>query len=451
MARFATIAARTTKDVVQAKALQRLRGDDEAVVADALRPTAVRMVEVLGEMKGVATKFGQFLTMADQDTFPEEAKKILNRLLHQTPQRMDPEKARAVFIQELGEPPETVFARWEPEPFASASMGQVHAATMHDGREVVVKLQFPGVGDAIEHDIRNAGVMFKGMSLAGGILDTREYFEEVAETLRRELDYREEIVQLKAYQEALRPWPTLVVPGVVESLSTARVLVLDRLHGPTLLEFAEDPDSPADARFRVASQVVAAIWGPFLRQGLIHADPHPGNYIVLPDGRLGVLDFGATKQLSHKFTAAYWQVVTASMRLEKVDYIGIFDRIDFTFPADLDATRAWMDALVLIVERPLRNDFYDWGACQLAVDCRKHMTKSALLAVQVRGPVESLMFYRAAVGAAGDFRMRRAAGNFREVLREVLETARANMDERLVAAFEGHDADLRLDTGDVST
>lgn len=444
MAKFATIAARTTKDVVQAKAIQKIRGDDDTVVAEALKPTAARMVEVLGEMKGVATKLGQFITLADQETFPEEAKKILNRLLHQTPQRMDADTARAVFVEGLGKQPEDVFSHWEPEPFASASMGQVHAATMPDGRDVVVKLQFPGVGDAIEHDIRNAGMMFKGMSLAGGLLDTREYFEEVAQTLRRELDYREEIAQLHAYREALKPWPDLVVPDVIEALSTERVLVLDRLRGPTMLEFAEDPERSAEARLKVANQVVAAIWGPFLRQGLIHADPHPGNYIVLPDGRLGVLDFGATKQLSLNFTAAYWQVVTGSMRLEKVDYIKIFDRIGFTFPADLDATRTWLDELVLIVERPLRNDFYDWGACMLTPDCRKHMTTSPVLAMQVRGPVESLMFYRAAVGAAGDLRMLRAAGNFRELVRGIMVTARETMDPALVAKIEEVGAEVSM-------
>ncbi len=444
MARFATIAARTTKDVVQAKAMQKLAGHDEGQVASALKPTASRMVEVLGEMKGAATKLGQFIALADQDTFPDEAKKVLNRLLHQTPQRMSPEDARAVVVRELGQEPEALFSAWEDEPFASASMGQVHRATLPDGREVVVKLQFPGVDAAIEHDIRNAGIMFKGMSLAGGILDTREYFDEVAATLRRELDYTEEIAQLKAYRDALAPWPDLVVPGVVEALCTSRLLVLDRLDGPTMLEFAEDPETPPEARFRVAAQLVAAIWGPFLRQGLIHADPHPGNYIVLPDGRLGVLDFGATKQLTPDFAVAYWEIVTASVRGERADYLGIFDRIDFSFPDDRAATRVWLDELVTIVERPLRQDFYDWATCQITPDCRKQVSTAPVLALQVRGPVESLMFYRAAVGAAGDFRMLKAAGNFREVLRGVLETAQTHMAPEVADALAAQGADVRF-------
>ena len=196
-----------------------------------------------------------------------------------------------------------------------------------------------------------------------------------------------------------------------------------------MVEFAEDPTASVEARFRVASQLVAAIWGPFLRGGLIHADPHPGNYIVLPDGRLGVLDFGATKQLSADFTVAYWEIVTASLRRERADYVGIFERIGFELPEDRDATREWLHGIVDIIERPLRNDFYDWGACQITPDCRRHVTSNLRLAVQVRGPVQSLMFYRAAVGAAGDFRMLRAAGDFSAVLRGVLKCAEGHLSE----------------------
>ncbi|HAN30226.1 MAG TPA: hypothetical protein DCQ06_01390 [Myxococcales bacterium] len=436
LAKFAGVAARTTRDVVQAKARQKLGGQDEAAIAMSLKPTAMRLVEVLGEMKGAATKLGQFVTLADQDTFPEEAKKVLNRLLHQTPHRMPAEQAAALVRQELGNSPDELFARWEPEPFASASMGQVHGATLRDGQDVVVKLQYPGVDSAIESDIRNAAVMFRGLSLAGGVLDTRAYFDEVAATLRRELDYREEVKQLLAYKAALEPWPELVVPEPVNHLCTSKVLVMQRLRGPTLLEFAEDPASIADDRYRVAGQLVAAIWGPFLRQGLIHADPHPGNYVVLQDGRLGVLDFGATKRLPTDFVVAYWEIVTASLRLERADYVGIFDRIGFELPEDRVATRQWLEGVVDIIERPLRNRFYDWGTCEITVDCRRHVASALRLAVQIRGPVHSLMFYRAAVGAAGDFRMLRAAGDFAAALTSVLQVARETMDPAVAERIE---------------
>lgn len=423
MARFAVVAARTTGDLVAARAVQKLQGSDDSRLGESLKPTAARMVEVLGEMKGAATKLGQFISLVDQDTFPEEARRVLSRLLNQTPQRMDPAAARQVIEAELGAPPETLFAEFNMEPFAAASMGQVHDATLHDGRKVVLKVQFPGVDKAIESDMRNAAAMAKGLSLAGGVFDARAYFDEIAGTLRRELDYREEARQLAAYADALTPWPDLVVPGVHHELSTGKVLCLDRLFGPTLLEFAEHPANDAAARFKVASQLVAAIWGPFLTVGLIHADPHPGNYIVLQDGRLGVLDFGATKQLSTPFCLAYWQFVTATLRLEEQDVYDTLSPVNFTFGDDVARTKVWLNRLRDIVERPVRNDAYDWAACRLAIDCRSHYLSEANTAIRVRGPAESLMFYRAAAGAGGDFRLLRAKGNFRVVLHELLQTA----------------------------
>ncbi len=442
MAKFAVVTARTTGDLVAARAVQKLQGGDDGRLGEALKPTAARMVEVLGEMKGAATKLGQFISLVDQDTFPEEARKVLNRLLSQTPERMDPEKARQVIIAELGAPPEELFSTFDVEPFAAASMGQVHAATLADGREVVLKVQFPGVDKAIESDMRNAAVMARGLSLAGGVFDGREYFEEIAATLRRELDYREEARQLEAYGEAMKPWPELTVPQVHHELCTGKVLCLERLHGPTLLEFAEDASRGAEARLRIASQLVAAIWGPFLTHGLIHADPHPGNYIVMGDGRLGVLDFGATKQLSLPFTLAYWQFVTSALRLEEQDVYDTLKPVGFSFGDDIERTRVWVNGLRDIIERPVRHESYDWGACRLAIDCRSHYLAEAGTAIRVRGPAESLMFYRAAAGAGGDFRMLRAKGNFRQVLYDLLKTAWEATTDELKSALEAADVSV---------
>jgi len=438
MARLATVTAKTARDVVAVRARQKISGVDEHAVADALKPTAARMVEVLGEMKGAATKLGQFISLADQETFPEEARKVLHKLLNQTPERMTAEQARAVFFGEFGQDPRDVFAQWDDEPLASASMGQVHAATLQNGREVVVKLQFPGVDRAIDSDVRNAVAMARGLAFGGGVLDVKRYVDEIAETLRRELDYREEVKQLRAYKTALEPWPDLVVPEPIDEWSSHRVVTLERLFGPTMLQAAEDPAYTDEQRYRIASQLVAAIWGPFLRCQLIHADPHPGNYIVLEDGRLGVLDFGATKNLTTPFTVAYWRIVTAAMRLEDISIYDVLATVDFELgpPENADKTRKWLQELALVVERPIRNEFYDWGACQLAIDCRKHYMRDPTTAVRVRGPVESLMFYRAAVGASGDFRMLRAKGNFRDVLRGVVKTAWETMDPELRKAAD---------------
>ncbi len=425
MARLAGLAARTGRDLAKARAKQVLTQGDALQVGDALRPTAERMVEVLGGMKGAATKMGQFISLVDQEVFPAEARQALQRLLSQAPQRLSPAQAIEVITQELGAPPAELFAQFDAEPFAAASMGQVHGATLRDGRDVVVKVQFPGVDKAIEADLRNAGAMTAALSLAGGMFDARRYYDEIAMTLRRELDYREEAKQLAAFRDVAAPWPELALPEHVPELSSGRVITLTRLRGPTLLEFANDPEADADARFRVAKQLVISSWGPFLATGLIHADPHPGNYIVCDDGRLGVLDFGATRQLEPHFVALYWRILTAGMAHSHLPLRDVLADAGFELRADPLQTEQWLQALSAIVEEPVRAQHYDFGACQIAVNVRKLSQQYPSVTLQSRPPDNSLMFYRALVGIAGDLRLLRAAGDFRTVTAELLERARA--------------------------
>lgn len=423
MAKLAGVAARTTADLVGARARQALSGE-ELDVGAALRPTAERMVEVLGELKGAATKVGQFISLVDQDTFPPEAREVLTKLLSQTPPKLDPPAVQALVRAELGDDPEAIFAAFDLVPFAAASMGQVHAATTRDGDDVVVKLQFPGVDAAIEADLRNAGVLAKTIQLAAGnLLDVERYYEEIAMTLRRELDYRAEADQAEAFRLALAPWPDLIVPRIRRDLSTGKVLTMERLRGPTLLAAAQDPLTPQEVRDRAGVQLVAATWGPFLHRSVIHADPHPGNYIVLPDGRLGVLDFGATRVLGPRFVQAYQQVIDGALRQERVDYLSVVRGAGFVIDVPDDKARTYLNQLADIVERPFRTDKYDWGVCRIAADVQQLTRQNTWTALRVRAPEESLMFYRSAAGAAGDLRLLRAAGNFRQALADVRDTA----------------------------
>ena len=425
MARLAGLAARTGRDLATARAKQALGTSDAAQIGEALRPTAERMVEVLGGMKGAATKMGQFISLVDQEVFPAEARQALQRLLNQAPQRLSPAQAREVLQEELGATPEELFAQFDPEPFAAASMGQVHGATLRDGRDVVVKVQFPGVDKAIEADLRNAGTMTAALSLAGGMFDTRRYFDEIAMTLRRELDYREEAKQLAEFRRVAAPWPEIALPEHVPETSSSRVITLTRLRGPTLLEFANDPKQDAATRFRVAKQLVISSWGPFLATGLIHADPHPGNYIVCEDGRLGVLDFGATRQLEPHFVELYWRILAAGLAHEHLPLRTVLGDAGFELRADPQQTEAWLQALSAIVERPVRASHYDFGDCQIAIDVRKLSQQYPAVTLQSRPPDNSLMFYRALVGIAGDLRLLKAAGDVRGVTAEIVARARA--------------------------
>jgi predicted unusual protein kinase regulating ubiquinone biosynthesis (AarF/ABC1/UbiB family) len=431
-AKLAGAAARTTKDLLAAEAKRRILKQDAAAADAPLEATAANLVAVLGSLKGAATKLGQFVSLVDQGTFPEEARKVLAKLLSQTPHRMTRDQAGEVLARELGAPPEELFASFSEEPIAAASMGQVHAATLRDGRDVVVKIQYPGVEKSIESDLKNVALLAKGLSIGSGLLDGRIYLDEIAATLRRELDYREEARQLEDYRAAVRPWPGLVVPQVVEAHSAARVITLERLRGPTMFEFSQDASSPEDARREVAFRLVEAIWGPFLRERLIHADPHPGNYIVLDGGaRLGVLDFGATKRLSVPFTLAYWRMVKAALAGGRADILSLLTTAGFEMRGEKGDLDLWLHALSDIVERPLRADRYDWEACRISADCRDYFAATMGTMLRCRAPAEGVMFYRAAAGAAGDFRLLKAKGDFRRALRELTVVAEKSLEPAL--------------------
>src|SRR5207245_379104 len=244
--------------------------------------------------------------MGDDEHVPQGRLRRLSRLAYLTARTTGDLLAAQARrkLSAAGGPRDDLRKAGEREPVAAAALGQVHAARLQDGREVVVKVQYPGVEKALQNDLANAAVLVRGFALAGDALDGRPYYDELRAALLRELDYGQEAAQADAYRQAAARYPELVVPEVVYERSARRVLCLQRIHGQPLLELMESDASSAE-RFRVARLLIFAIWGPFYAARLVHSDPHPGNFFVLPRGKLGVLDFGSTKMLSERFGSVY--------------------------------------------------------------------------------------------------------------------------------------------------
>lgn len=416
LSRLAYLTARTTGDLLAQQARRKLGGES----GPDLRKSAERILGTLGELKGAALKLGQALAM-DPDALPAEARRIVAKLLAQAPQRMAFEQVAEVIRAELGSRPDELFAEFEREPLAAASLGQVHGARLRDGREVVVKVQYPGVDRALESDLANAAILVRGLSLTGETLDGRPYYEEVRASLLRELDYVQEAEQCRAYAAAARAYPELAVPEVVTELSSVRVLCLTRLRGPHLLEVMES-NSSEEERYRVGRLLAFAIWGPFYAARRIHADPHPGNFLVLPDGRLGVVDFGATKLLSERFAATYRSFLEANARGKRAMQVGpALERAGFRFIGDdLEAAYEFCQRLADIVERPIQtDDAYDFGADPMVHDVRRLVQSRPGVALTIKPPAEAILFYRAATGLAHDLRLLKVRGRFRPILREI--------------------------------
>ena len=250
-------------------------------------------------------------------------------------------------------------------------------------------------------------------------LDGRPYYDEVRASLLRELDYTAEADQLRAYAEAASAFSELAVPQVIPERSSRKVLTLTRLRGPSLLQSMEQPGT-AEERFRVARLLIFAIWGPFYQARLIHADPHPGNFLVLPDGRLGVLDFGATKRLSPQFAEVYRGFLDSLAAGSGRPQVGpSLKKAGFRFLGDEQEGFKFCEKMADIVERPSMQDEYDFGSDPMVQNARRLFQGQPGTAIKIKPPPEAVLFYRAAAGLAQDLRLLKAAGRFKPILSEI--------------------------------
>jgi predicted unusual protein kinase regulating ubiquinone biosynthesis (AarF/ABC1/UbiB family) len=263
--------------------------------------TAMKMVGALGQMKGAAMKLGQFASFIDTEFIPDEYREIyqeqLAKLRTDAP-AMPWEKVEKVLEEEYeGEPLSELFAEFEPEAFAAASIGQVHRAELLDGRAVAVKIQYPGIAEALDADLRNAGTIVRlARALAPG-LDAKEIANELRERVMEELDYEYEAQNQRSFARAYRDHPFIYVPEVITRLSRRRVLVTELVEG---LGFEQVKELPQGERSRFGEIVFRGSFGSIYHLQHFNADPHPGNYILMGDGRVAFLDFGMTKKLDHE-------------------------------------------------------------------------------------------------------------------------------------------------------
>lgn len=288
------------------------RGIGEAVIAGLRRGRtadpeeysrrAERYVELLGHSKGALMKMGQILSFVPfGSAVPPENRAVyqaaMSRLQTDAPP-MAPELAADVISRELGASPEELFDEFSTEPMAAASIGQVHAARLHDGRAVAVKVQYPGVSEAIRADLRNTELVAVFLQLLRSVVpgltraDPRQVAAEVSERISEELDYRIEATNQQLFADAYRAHPFIFVPAVISELSTGRVLTQELAEG---IGWAEAVRADAELRNSWAEAIHRFAFGSLRRLGVFNADPHPGNYFFRPDGSVAFVDFGCVK------------------------------------------------------------------------------------------------------------------------------------------------------------
>ena len=255
--------------------------------------TATDVATQLGQMKGVLMKAGQLVAFIAEG-LPEEAKAVLATLQADAPP-MAPSLAASVVRGQLGDDPARIFRRFDPTPVAAASIGQVHRATLHDGRAVAVKVQYPGVGETMGPDLANAELLYglvARFSVPG--LDTRAFVDELRARMLDELDYRIEASNLTEFGAHYAGHPFIRIPELVERYSTERVLTTSWVDGQRFDEFVATA-SPS-AKQRAGEVLFRFAQGSVHRAGAFNGDPHPGNYRFHADGSVTFLDFGLVKR-----------------------------------------------------------------------------------------------------------------------------------------------------------
>jgi predicted unusual protein kinase regulating ubiquinone biosynthesis (AarF/ABC1/UbiB family) len=303
--------------------------------------TAMKMVGALGQMKGAAMKLGQFASFIDTEFIPEEYREIyqeqLAKLRTDAPS-MPWGKVEKVLLEEYdGEPVAELFAEFEQEAFAAASIGQVHRAELLDGRRVAVKIQYPGIAEALDADLRNAGTLVRlARALAPG-LDAKAIAHEIRERVMEELDYEYEAQNQRTFSRAYRDHPFVYVPEVITRLSRRRVLVTELVEG---IGFEQIKQLPHEQRSRFGEIVFRGSFGSIYHLQHFNADPHPGNYLLLGDGRVAFLDFGMTKKLDREQILLEQQAFDAASRDDPEAFRQALHVLGFVKnPSKLDAER----------------------------------------------------------------------------------------------------------------
>jgi predicted unusual protein kinase regulating ubiquinone biosynthesis (AarF/ABC1/UbiB family) len=301
--RTATVASLAASEAVKqfgTRAANVTRGEEASEEAMARRQleTAKQIVSVLGTMKGAAMKLGQVMSFLDMGIVAEEHREEFQRelaKLRDAAPTVSFKQMKRVIEEDLEAPIPEVFATFDEEPIAAASIGQVYRATLKDsGREVAVKVQYPGVASAVRADLQNLDMIMRLLKRMTPGMDVKAIAEEIKERIVEELDYELEAQNQRSLARIFAGHPFIVVPEVVSSLSRERVMVSEFVSGVGFEELKRRSQAERD---RIGEIVFRFFLGCLYRHRQFSGDPHPGNFLLLDDGRIAFLDFGLFKRL----------------------------------------------------------------------------------------------------------------------------------------------------------
>ncbi|OLF14876.1 ABC1 kinase family protein [Actinophytocola xanthii] len=382
---------------------KRLVGQNaEQVNAELSARTAEQLFAVLGQLKGGAMKFGQALSVfeaAVPNEMAEPYREALTKLQSAAPP-MSSQTTRRVLAEQLGRSWQDRFSSFEDEPAAAASIGQVHRAVWHDGREVAVKVQYPGADQALLSDLRQLQRFSRLFQMLVPGTEVKPLLQELTDRMSEELDYRSEAANQRAFAKEFAGDPHVIVPRVVAS--APKVLVSEWVDGRSLASVIRD-GSRAE-RDRAGYLLAEFHYSSPARAGMLHSDPHPGNFMLTEDGRLCVIDFGAVAHLPQGLPEAHGRMVRLALDGDSDALLTLLREEHFVRPDQRDLEAEHVYTYLAPFVEPVRTETFHFT--------RRWMQKQAMRVGDVRSqdfrtgrslnlPPQYLLLHRVLGGSTG--------------------------------------------------
>jgi len=371
--------------------------NDEGAQSESYTRMAGQIADTLGELKGAVMKVGQIASQT-QDFLPREFSEALEKLQKEAPP-MPFEVIVDQIESELGKPLGDLFEYVQESPYASASIGQVHRARLHDGTDVIIKVQYPGVDESCDSDLKQLRMTLR----LGGLLkmpkeSVDQLFGEIRERLQEELDYENEAENIGLFREFHEDQPWVLIPAVIESHSTRRVLTLELVEGDHVSQVTPDRYDQ-DTINLIGHRIFMIMADQLFRFQCIHGDPHAGNFAYRPDGSIILYDFGCVKKLKPEIVEAYRKALIAALQedYEALDrhLIDLGARVGSQPAVDEAYYAMWRDILIV----PFQGDQpYDFAEA----DIHKHVAAKTSTVFKYldyfKPPVESIFIDRMIAG-----------------------------------------------------
>jgi predicted unusual protein kinase regulating ubiquinone biosynthesis (AarF/ABC1/UbiB family) len=404
--KLAGMTASVAGNLAKTKVKALFQSDEDAASSreEANRESGNLIAKTLGELKGAVMKVGQMASIAE-DVLPKEIAEALGKLQREAPP-MPFEVIAEQIERELGGPPTSLFRRFESEPFAAASIGQVHRAQTDDGRDVVVKVQYPGVEEAVDSDLAQLKVALRASGIVNvGREALNASFKEIRARLHEELDYCNEADNVRLFRAFHGPRHAFVtIPEVVGERSSKRVLTLTYEPGDPIGKLDELGYTQVE-RDRLGHHMWLMMCAQVFEFGLIHADPNPGNFAFRRDGTLVMYDFGCVKRLRPEIITAYHDVILAGLakQWDAVDdgllRLGV-RRADGPRPEN-EFYERWRDAFAKPFEA---SEVVDYAKCTIHDDVVKLIPASVKRMASFQPATELIFLDRMVAGHYGNLR-----------------------------------------------